>query len=423
MRSPGAAVTSGADVLVAGIDALAERTLRENWRVGERRGIPYAFTVPATPRYRHMWHWDSCFHAIAWTRYDRTRARDELRTILRSGDPDGFLPHTVFWDSPARWRRAPLYATERTWGSWRTTSIDPPLLAWAWEKVAAASEHEAPGFAGEALDALGMHLGWLSATRDPDDEGLLTIVLPDESGLDDSPMYDEVFGPHVHYRPGYFRLVRRWGRMGWEVPRIARETDLHVKDVLVTVAYALSLRAMARLSGDAGWERRARAVERALVDRCLDPPTGLFLPLAGRDRRPVRVSTWSCLAPLALPGIPEDVRRRLVEEHLLGPSRYLAPVGIPSVAMSEPSFRPTFDRYKTWRGPSWVNTAYLLVPAMRELGYDEAADRVVVTLAYAALRSGLREYYHPLTGEGLAATGFGWSCLLAELCDDLSLGR
>ena len=59
--------------------------------------------------------------------------------MLRSGDPDGFLPHTVFWDAPAGWRRAPLYATETSFGSWRTASIDPPLLPLAWEHVARAS--------------------------------------------------------------------------------------------------------------------------------------------------------------------------------------------------------------------------------------------------------------------------------------------
>jgi hypothetical protein len=34
----------------------AERVLRGNWREGHRRdGVSYAFTCPATPRYRHQW--------------------------------------------------------------------------------------------------------------------------------------------------------------------------------------------------------------------------------------------------------------------------------------------------------------------------------------------------------------------------------
>lgn len=397
------------------LDALAERTLRANWRTGVRDGVPYAFTVPSTPRYRHMWHWDSCFHAIAWARHDTARARDELRTVLRSGDPDGFLPHTVFWDAPAGWRRAPLYATHRTWGSWRTASIDPPLLPLAWEHVARASALDDPGFATEALPALAAHLDWLERERSIAGDGLLTIVLPDESGLDDSPAYGPVFGPHVHYRPGYFRLIRRRQRLNWDAHAIAAADDHHCVDVLVTTAYAMSLHAMARLSGDATWARRAARVEQALCEHCLDPATGLFLHLAGRARTPVPVSTWAALTPLALPGIPEEVRRRLVQEHLLDPRRYRAAVGIPSVGMEEPTFNPGFDRWRTWRGASWVNTAWWLTPAMRELGYGREADHVVDGLAGAALREGMREYYDPRHGKGLAAKGFGWSCLLAGL--------
>lgn len=397
------------------LDRLAERTLRSNWREGLRGSVPYAFTVPSTPRYRHMWHWDSCFHAIAWCRYDPARARAELRTVLRSGDPDGFLPHTVFWDAPAGWRRAPLYATASTWGSWRTETIGPPLLPLAWAHVARASANEDPAFATESLGALGAHLDWLERERSIRGDGLLTTVLPDESGLDDSPAYDVVFGRHVHHLPGYFRLVHRWRRMGWHAHEIVRTSDHHCVDVLVTTAYALSLHAMAGLSGDDAWSARAARVEEALCEQCLDPATGLFLHLAGRDRTPVRVSTWAALAPLALPGIPDDVRRRLVEEHLLDPRRYAAPAGIPSVSMDEPTFRPGFDRWRTWRGPSWVNTAWWLVPAMRDLGYGAAADRVVDGLVRAAMRGGMREYYDPRDGTGLAARGFGWSTLLAGL--------
>jgi len=45
-----------------------------------------------------------------------------------------------------------------------------------------------------------------------------------------------------------------------------------------------------------------------------------------------------------------------------------------------------------------MTTAWLLVPALRELGYETHADGVVASLVRAAARDGLREYYDPLTG-------------------------
>jgi len=131
--------------------------------------------------------------------------------------------------------------------------------------------------------------------------------------------------------------------------------------------------------------------------------------------RPVPISTWSSLSPLALDGIPNRVRLR--ERHLLDARRYAAPYGIPSVSMDEPSFNPRWDRFRCWRGWSWVNTAGLLVPPLRALGHERHADHVVASLAAAATRGGLREYYDPLTGRGLGARGFGWSALLLDLLD------
>jgi len=405
----------------AQLRALAHRTLRANWREGRRRGggEPYAFTCPAPPRYRHQWHWDSCFHAIAWRRFHPARAREELRTVLRAGRPDGFLPHTVFWDRPARWRRAPLYATARTRGDWMTESIGPPLLPFAWELVAAASPDD-PGFATEALLALEAHLDWLARERDPDGDGLLTIIAPDESGLDDSPKYDPVFGALCHDRPGYFWLMERSRRLGWRASAVVARHAEHVEDVWVNVAYALSCAALARLRGEAPghgrYGARAARTAAALVERCWSERHGLFLDLAGPYERRVPVSTWSALSPLCLGElVPARLRERLVVEHLDDPHRYAAPVGIPSVAMDEPAFRPGFDRFRTWRGPSWVNTAWLLLPPLARLGHPHTTRRVAAGLARAALREGLREYYDPHTGRGLGARGFGWSALVVDL--------
>jgi glycogen debranching enzyme len=398
--------------------ASARALLESNWREGTHRsGKDYGFTCPATPRYRHQWYWDSCFHAIVWSHFDPARAQRELRTLLRAGRSDGFIPHTAFWDAPARWRRAPFYATAGFAGDLATESIQTPLIAVAWERTAAASPDPA-AFVAEGLPALERHHEWLITNRDPDGDGLLSIVLPDESGLDDSPKYDRVFGWRAHWKPGYFALVAQARRAGYQATAVARSGDLHVEDVLVNVAHVLGCEALARMRGERGdgrWTRAARQTSSALLARCYDDSDGLFYDLAGRREQPVRVSTWSALTPIALAGIPESVRRRVIETHLLHPDRYGAAVGIPSVAMDEPSFLPRFDMWRTWRGPAWMATAWLLVPALRELGYHDDAERIVASLASAVERAGWREYYNPLTGHGCAAHGFAMSTLLVDL--------
>ena len=393
--------------------------LSANWREGVHAdGNAYGYTCPSPPKYRHQWYWDSCFHAIAWRLFDPARAREELRTLLRSSGPDGFIPHTVFWHDAAGWRRAPFYATHSTSGDRGTAHIQTPMLALAWEIVAAASPDE-PAFATEALAGLRRHYDWLQHHRDPDRDGLISIIHPDESGLDDSPKYDEVFGWMSHYLPGYLWLVERSRRLGYDSRLIIERYDEHVEDVLVNTLYALSLRSLARLSGDEEYARRADQTERALLGHCWDERRGLFWDLAGRDRRRLRTSTWSSLAPLALESLPEEIGRRLIEEQLLDPRRYRAPFGIPSVSMEEPSFRPGWHLFRCWRGPAWVSTAWLLLPALQRAGYRAEADRILASYVDLVERHGFREYYNPLNGEGLAARHFGWSTLVVDLLPSL----
>ena len=73
--------------------------------------------------------------------------------------------------------------------------------------------------------------------------------------------------------------------------------------------------------------------------------------------------TWAALAPLALPDLPEEIGRRLVEEHLLEPERSTGSRSRrprsppPSPATSPTAARPGSRRY--WRGPTWVNSAWM----------------------------------------------------------------
>jgi len=108
----------------------------------------------------------------------------------------------VFWDRPAYWRRAPFYGTHTVFGCSATSTIQTPLIALAWELVAASSADDEPGFGSEGVAQLRLHYDWLARERDPDGDGLLTTIHPDESGLDDSPKYDSVFRWMRHSAPG-----------------------------------------------------------------------------------------------------------------------------------------------------------------------------------------------------------------------------
>lgn len=132
------------------------------------------------------------------------------------------------------------------------------------------------------------------------------------------------------------------------------------------------------------------------------------------------MKTWDSLGPLALPDLPEEIGRRLVEEHLLSKSEFWTPVAPPSVAVDEPDYeagdgRGPVRRY--WRGPTWVNSAWLVWLGLRRLGYEAEAQQLADGVIAAVAREGLREYYDPRDGNGMGAEDFAWSALVAELAD------
>ena len=54
---------------------------------------------------------------------------------------------------------------------------------------------------------------------------------------------------------------------------------------------------------------------------------------------------------------------------------------------------------------------------MLRLGYEAEAREMVARLVPMVEREGLREYYDPLTGEGLGAREFAWSSLILEMAE------
>ena len=392
------------DAARAAVLAETERVLRQNWERGERDGKVYEYTQPSPGRYPWQWYWDSCFAAIVWRRFEPGRARAELESLLAAQRPTGFIGHTIFWNRPVSPLRY-LFYNVLSRSSFQTETIQPPLLAWAWS-IAVGDPAAEPRIAA--------HMDWLAANRDLEGDGLLWIVQPDESGLDASPKFEPVWGALANGKLGFPLLVRRNRRVGFNARQVRERGWPQLCETLVNTMWSFSLQAMGRPSATP-----------ALVERLWDERRGLFLDEVQPGGARPGVVTWASLAPLALPDLPEEIGRRLVEEHLLNRDEFLTAVAPPSVAVSEPSYEPDgghgpLRRY--WRGPTWVNAAWLVWIGMRRLGYLAEAERLAAGVIGAVARSGLREYYDPRDGTGLGAREFAWSALIAELADPRSDG-
>jgi Mannosylglycerate hydrolase MGH1-like glycoside hydrolase domain len=390
-------------------------------------GLDYDFVCPSTGTYPFQWLWDSCFHAIVLSHFDRERARSEIRSLLANAQPDGFVAHVTFWQREAYEAMLATYSIAyRT--PYLSDCIQPPVLA---EAVYAASRGEGgSAFLDEVLPKTRRFFDWLDRMRDPDRDGLMATLQPDESGLDHTPKYDAYLGitgsELAQFTAAWERVAGPYADVGRDHERMFALDRFVMEDVLVNAIYGENQRVLAALlrergddAGAAEMDRRADRTTASLVAKCWDEDRGLFFDLAGRREEPQRVNTVSSLMPLVLRDLPPSFAESLAA-HVESPREYAAPFPVPSVAMNESSYRKArAEERLVWRGPTWINTNWYVARGLRRHGREDLARTIEDRSAALVEQSGFREYYDPVSGEGFGAHGFSWTALALDMLASL----
>ena len=274
----------------------ARRILLSNLRQGvaDWNGKEYSFVCPSLTGYPFQWFWDSCFHAIALLHLDPEQAKKEMRSLMSGAQPSGFIPHIIFWEM----EKQPDFLARNIVGMtepYYSATIQPPIIAYAVARVYRKTEDKE--FLAEALPILTAYYRYLREARDPDNDGLIAAIQPEEAGTDCSPKYDEVLGLEELSNRGFITALRKV----YEAYEPLRHDDhavlaadiFHVEDVLVNSIYCFSMRALARLHTEVAGEASPEAAEfnreadrtlNALVDKCWDEEAGAFLRPVGGGR-------------------------------------------------------------------------------------------------------------------------------------------
>ncbi|HEY0168324.1 MAG TPA: trehalase family glycosidase [Jatrophihabitans sp.] len=420
----------------AELEAAAAAVLRANWSG--------TATLPSRDQYPHQWSWDSAFISIGLARVDAGRARQELRSLFLGQWSSGLVPQIVFdaatdpeayFPGPAFWRSAaapgaPAAATSGI--------VQPPVHARAVLAAYLAEEgsDEAWEFLRKTYPRLCAWHNYLYEQRDLGGAGLVAIVHPWESGLDNSPMWDGMLRhggepagdapfqrrdlSHVDagHRPtdadylAYVQLATQYRDAGYADANLG-EHGFVVEDPLFNALLLDAELCCARLAEILGADpaphrEAAQRLHHAMTARLWDAGNSRF---AARDVRTAalsQVATVSSLVPLLDPWLSPRVRQAVLDlawsPEFLGGCDY----PLPSTSLASPHF----DRRRYWRGPTWINTNWLVWHAACQAGATELADRVAESSLALVARGGFREYFDPISGDGLGAQDFSWSAAL-----------
>ncbi|MBI4424782.1 MAG: hypothetical protein HY554_13705 [Elusimicrobia bacterium] len=413
------------------------------------------FTAPDKERYPYQWLWDSSFHAIGLRHYDPARAADELRSLLAAQWPNGMIPNMVHaradvlasrhWKAlheAARERRpgAALRALRGAVSLWfqdklfgalhnaatRSSGItQPPIVAEAAVEVSRAlAPGAAAAFLREVYPPLRAYYDWIDRERLRD--GLMVIFHSWESGTDNSPRFDPVYGVDPRrYEETRYNLFKKLPALlafkgsGWR-----SSSRFAVKGVDMNSYYHKNLLALARVARDAGrpdegaeLEGRARELKGEIIRQLWDPARGAFrdLGLVGGRWTPLETETPFGFLPLYAGLLDRgDPRVAILVERLTDPAKFWTAFPVPTVALSERSFDPK----GYWRGTTWLNVNYFLARGLAEHGYAAESRELMERSLAMVERGGMREYFNPRTGEGYRARQFSWTAALVIELDE-----
>ena len=293
--------------------------------------IPCRWTTPNRVPHRHMWLWDSVFHALAMVNYNPEMAKDALRAVLSQTRPDGFIPHMM---SP----------------NGHSDVTQPQVLAWGVWNVYKKTGDRA--FLAEYIDVLEKYLTWDMEHRDNNKNGLLEwLTEPDqpncrcgESGLDNSPRFDfddEMdavdFSTFAVHDAHYLSLI--FAELG--DPERAKKWQL--------VADRIAERINAELWDEKTGTYYDKLLTSGKLTYVLSPLS--FLPLFA--------------------GIPSKEQAAKMVKLLTDKSKIWTPVPLASISQDHPAFSTDM-----WRGGVWLNLNYFIIKGLKDYGYDDIAEEL-----------------------------------------------
>jgi Trehalase len=395
--------------------------------------------------YPHQWSWDSACIAIGYAGWNQERAQAELRWLFAGQWSDGLLPHIRFADNARYFPGPEFWQTDRSPSAPdhpKTSGIvQPPVHATAvWQVYRSASDDEpARQFLRALMPGLIAWHEYLYRERTRGGDGLVEIWHPWESGMDNSPLWDEALArisPGREAIPDYQRvdldfveaaqrptdaeydrytyLVKLYRDLGYDAERIREECPFVVRDVLFNSLLVQSNRDLAKIArvldlDPEPFETWAERTAAGMEDKLWNEADGTYGDYDVRADERVRAQTAAAFAPL-FAGIPTNERARLMLERLMASAVAIDGLGrvVASVAPSDANFDPALY----WRGPVWPMINWVVHEGLRRYGFTDEAGEIRTALLELVRREGFWEHYNATTGRGQGTEEVSWTAAL-----------
>jgi hypothetical protein len=357
-------------------------------------------TIWSTPDrlpHRHLWLWDSVFHALGHRHIGASHGEDLIRAIWVNQADNGFVPH----------RADPLEKTEIT---------QPPIIGWGvWQLYQTSGNKE---FLKSSFENNKAFLNWCRDHRRASDKELYTWETTndvncrcDECGMDNSPRFDT------------------------RDPLFAIDFSCFMANDVKCMKLIADELGLAEES--AFYQNWFEAIAADINDMLWSEEDGFYFDYNIPKQELHKVWSVASFLPI-FAGICSEDQAKCLVAHLQDPESFATPFPIPSISMKDVTFGSDM-----WRGPVWINYNYMIAQGLTAYGYGEFGDEIIdKTIKFMnhwyQLTGTINEFYDcnhvkapsQLNRKGLpfepyninvrlqSIRDYGWSCTL--LCDLLN---
>ncbi len=427
---------------LTGLLKRAKEILNQNWQG--------RFTKPSPVLYPHQWNWDSGFIAIGYAHYNQQRAQQELDSLFSAQWTNGMLPHIVFdrehlghyFPEPEFWQCEKSRHCPQ--GVLTSGITMPPVHATAALRIYryARNREAALAWLRQIYPGLMALHEYFYRERDPLREGLVYIRHPWESGLDNSPTWDEPLhaidigraavpryrrqdlnkGVPETQRPTdedydrFVYLVDLFRRARYDEKAIYQDCPFLVQDPLFNSILARANEDLVEIGELLGQDTAKirewrQQTNRSLREKLWHDAHGVFDAFDLRNKRKIETHTASAFMPLFC-GAPAQKQANRIYQ-FLDSNSFCAMhndrcFSVPNYNLQGKSLEPT----NYWRGPVWINTNWLLMHGLRRYGFLEKAESVRQDIIELVRRYGFHEYFDPFQGTGYGTDCFSWTAAL-----------
>ena len=405
---------------------IAKEVLKNNRRSG--------YTLPTNNKlYPAQWNWDSAFIALGYSYFNMDYAIKELETLLTGQWDNGMIPHILFHDNDESY-----FPNHKTWecGNKIPSSgiTQPPIIATIVKKIVDQNKLDQGQMKRmeTIIKKLKKYLDWFYNFRDTNKIGLVSIIHPWESGLDNSPLWDTPLDKvkieeNLKYerrdlnvsksenRPlkkdydAYITLLNQFKKDKYNPSKIVNESMFNVIDIgfnSIVIRATKDLIEVGKIFNlnFSDLENKISLSEESLVKFYKEEEQSFF-SYDFKNHNLIKVDAISNYFILFADLENKDINNKIISKlkKYNSQKEYFFTTVNPK--------DKTFEETRYWRGPVWINSNWIIYQGLinKDKNFSELLKNKTLELLE---NKKFHEYYNFKNGDCLGANNFSWSAAL-----------